>query len=998
MNPCVRSWQRACILVFLALAAILAGAGCADEIDGPTPKVEPTADPPATCNFSNEENAAGSQVVTLRSPDGSFSPMAEDGLADAPGIALPRVFLLQGGGEIEVRRVEFVSTSELRLVIDASLHLAAGTYQFVVENPNGKRSEVSGALAVFDPPTVETIAPATVCDPNQVVTITGSGFREGTTVTVGGEPLAGMTIEDETTITGQVPADLAPGSYDVVVTSPEQCTATIVGGIEIGESTFTVASIVPAKGWTGIDNPVTVYGSGFVPGMTVALVGAAPDGGDWPLTFVNVDASGTFLTAVVPRGGEPGGPYPVRVGAPDGCAVDLAPGFRIDADPSIVLTAIIPPFGWTEAVTPVTITGTGFISTPKAYLVIADADPSVNPNRQLRSTAFVTDTSLSSRVPAGLPPGGPYDLVVINPDGGGGLLPAAFTVTSLPTPTIESVSPGAADTQADTPVTITGCNFREPLSVELRAPDGALAPAASVGAPDCTGAAACPGGTQGCTLAATLPTSTMTVGPYVVRLTNEDEGAWGEWSAFVVKNPSAKLDVWVAGTPMVTPRRGLAGASGRVDNPSRFLYAIGGNTGTAAPAYHDSVEIAPLDIFGGMGAWFEQRYRLSGPRGDATVVERGGYLYVIGGTSDGATPLGTVERAKILVDEGAPVIDDPPGIAAAGSLDAGTWYYRVSALRPVADPDNPGGETLPSDEVVVTLGVKGGVVLTWAEIPDAVGYRVYRTESVDGTSQSEVLLAELPAGTVTYTDDGAQAVDPTQTPLRRGSTGVWVTLPGGLAGPRFDHETVVAHDPAGDAFVYVIGGTGSCAGGPAAAALDCYEVASLSPDGATLGAWTSGGTVMVEPRTRFALTAAEPLNAPQVPAGQAYVYATGGAGVVESLEYAVVQAGGALGPFAILTPPQGSHPGVRESLEALIVSNAFYTIGGDEGALPLATIEFSVEFKSQVPPERSSFSSGSNSMIVPREDFALVLESTLLYAIGGSSDGVNAVSSVETVF
>ena len=56
--------------------------------------------------------------------------------------------------------------------------------------------------------------------------------------------------------------------------------------------------------------------------------------------------------------------------------------------------------------------------------------------------------------------------MVINPDGGGGKLPMAFTVTSLPTPEIRDVSPGAGTTQDDTDVRITGCNFREPLTLE----------------------------------------------------------------------------------------------------------------------------------------------------------------------------------------------------------------------------------------------------------------------------------------------------------------------------------------------------------------------------------------------------------------------------------------------------------------------------------------------------------------------------------------------------
>ncbi len=711
--------------------------GCAEETDGPTPKLVGDVDPQATCNFSNDENAAGEQVIELRSPDGSFSPMAKDALGDEPGLALPQVFLIRDSVEIEVRRVEFVNPSLLRVIIDQSLGLTAGTYEFRVVNPNGKASELSATLEVFDPPTIDSIGPTTVCSPDQVVTITGSGFREGTVVTLNGEPVD-ATIVDDTTITFQLPPDATPGeSYEVVVISPEGCTATAEVLITVGDTQFTVQSIVPDKGWTGVDNPVTIYGSGFIDGMTVELVGAAPDGSDWPLTFVAVDASGTFIHAVVPAGAAPGGPYPVRVTSPDGCMVDFMPGFSIDANPSLTLSQVIPPFGWTEERTPVTIVGDGFISTPKAYLVVPDPnDSSVNPNRQLVSTAFITGQTLNSKVPEGLPPGGPYDLVVINPDGGGGLLEDAFTVTALPTPVILDVSPGAGNTQDDTPVTITGCNFREPLSLGLRATDDTMTAATGIGVPDCNGAQTCAGGTGLCTLAATFPSTGMDVGAYVVRLTNEDEGAWGEWSAFVITNPSAKLEVWQAGSSLTTGRRGHAGVAGRIDNANRFVYVIGGHGGSLATPF-DTVEVVPLDIFGNMADWFEQRYQLNTPRSDLSAVQLGGYIYVFGGRSDASTALGSIERAKILLDENAPVVDDPPALA-GGVLGAGTWYYLVSAVRPNSDPDNPDGETLPSDEVVVTLGIEGGVLLEWGEVAGAVAYRIYRTESVNGVSSTEV--------------------------------------------------------------------------------------------------------------------------------------------------------------------------------------------------------------------------------------------------------------------
>ena len=54
----------------------------------------------------------------------------------------------------------------------------------------------------------------------------------------------------------------------------------------------------------------------------------------------------------------------------------------------------------------------------------------------IRSVAFVTEQSLTGRVPAGYPVGGPYDLLVMNPDGGIGYLTGSFTVANQPVPEI----------------------------------------------------------------------------------------------------------------------------------------------------------------------------------------------------------------------------------------------------------------------------------------------------------------------------------------------------------------------------------------------------------------------------------------------------------------------------------------------------------------------------------------------------------------------------------
>jgi len=97
----------------------------------------------------------------------------------------------------------------------------------------------------------------------------------------------------------------------------------------------------------------------------------------------------------------------------------------------------------------------------------------------------------------------------------------------------------------------------------------------------------------------------------------------------------------------------------------------------------------------------------------------------------------------------------PTGVTATGSATGGTlaaasYFYRVSAV-------NAQGETLASTEVTsgALTGTTSSVALSWAAVPGATGYRVYRT-TTSGTYTSPAFLS-APTGT-TYTDTGGTAL------------------------------------------------------------------------------------------------------------------------------------------------------------------------------------------------------------------------------------------------
>lgn len=82
--------------------------------------------------------------------------------------------------------------------------------------------------------------------------------------------------------------------------------------------------------------------------------------------------------------------------------------------------------------------------------------------------------------------------------------------------------------------------------------------------------------------------------------------------------------------------------------------------------------------------------------------------------------------------------------SAAGTLAAGTYYYRVTAT-------NANGETLGSNEQSLVLAAIGGVRLDWDVVTNATGYKIYGR-----STGAELYIATISSGaTITYTDSGA---------------------------------------------------------------------------------------------------------------------------------------------------------------------------------------------------------------------------------------------------
>ncbi len=154
------------------------------------------------------------------------------------------------------------------------------------------------------------------------VTISGSGFATGATVTFGGTP-AGAIVVGSTTINTTTPSH-ASGPVNIVVTNPGGQSGTLTNGYVYAAAPGpSVSGITPISGPTAGGTAVTINGSNFVSGATVTIGGTAA-------TAVTVSNS-TTITATTPA--HAAGAVSVVVTNPDAQSGTLTNGFTYTSPP-----------------------------------------------------------------------------------------------------------------------------------------------------------------------------------------------------------------------------------------------------------------------------------------------------------------------------------------------------------------------------------------------------------------------------------------------------------------------------------------------------------------------------------------------------------------------------------------------------------------------------------------------------------------------------------------
>jgi hypothetical protein len=753
-----------------------------------------------------------------------------------------------------------------------------------------------------------------------IVVVVGSGFREGAVVRflhaqepppAGGDiTLSAQPDLSGTQLTLLLVADLARpvGLYRVTVTQgPESAAAPDLFRVTVSPPP-TLTGVTPTFAFTGrpddgvlSDQTLTLTGDGFLAGAAVEFLRAdvagthaleAPDTAvtspsaataTFPSESLRLAEGRYFVTLVNPDG--QAAPWLV-VERGDGGTRTRRGTLEVRAVPPPRITSIAPTRPAPGTASPVTVNGTDFQVGAGVSLVALDGTvcPALQttPTPGQETTQLVATLNLAATGTCALASGAGFLVRVTNPDGQHAEY-AAMHIYANTTGKLGEFLPSAAgqgmvygrarhdsaiffDDTCSASLVVAGGEGR------LAGTSGSVVPVRQV------------------ERATVTPFGTLT--PFSVLHTARDDGTRVENTLTADRLGAQVLSVgnWVyvvggmdgAGAATTTTERatiltaatavgaGYVEPAGAGHLPAgRFHYRVSAvlpegserfaGEGLASRSVHArSVEAGALAVV------FEAYPQATGYRvyrSPAPGTGSGMVRLVARGTLGVAVP----DRPGLLrhVDTGEGPAGSSPGevsvsARAGGTLPAGFYGYRLTALR----PDAGGTTESPAGPAAVgrTDGADGTMQVTWSAVPGATAYRVYRTPATGLTgaaadaSRPALLLAQVT--TTSLTDDGSTALGADAAPegedvLPRGSLSRLATDPASaLTTARQGHEVVAV--PLGNTLathhLYAVGGRHGREGTTYADG----EHATVTADGHL--SWAAMDQSMALPRAHHALT------------------------------------------------------------------------------------------------------------------------------------------------
>jgi hypothetical protein len=351
-------------------------------------------------------------------------------------------------------------------------------FRVVAYNTSGQSSAPSAETSYVVPttlaPTLTSVSPASgPTAGGTLITLTGTNFVSGATVRVGGVAATSVTFVGASQVTARTPVGTA-GARDVLITNPNGQAAVRVGGFTYTTTStstaLTAKAVSPLSGPTSGGTVITVTGTGFVSGATIAIGGTAATG----VTYL----SSTQLRATTPA--KAAGGYSVVVRNPSGQTANTPVGFTYSGTSTTTTSTtpradtVSPGSGPTSGGTLITVTGSNFVSgaTIKIGGVAATG------------VTFVSSTRLTARTPARA--AGGYPVQVFNPNGQSDNTSSGFLyVSSTSAAAATTMTASASTMQVSEPALADGSAI-ETLSAETSATAASIegaAPEAAFDAP-----------------------------------------------------------------------------------------------------------------------------------------------------------------------------------------------------------------------------------------------------------------------------------------------------------------------------------------------------------------------------------------------------------------------------------------------------------------------------------------------------------------------------------
>ena len=391
----------------------------------------------------------GSYIVTLKFDEPKFTQVGQ------------RVFNVLINGQTVLSNFDIFATAgalfqAVDMPIPVTVTTGQITIQFVTVVPNNTRlCALEIVAAPVAAPTLTSFNPSGgVAGNNVPVTLTGTNLATDVVINAGPNiAVSNVTVVSATQVTATfaIAAGTPAGPVNVTVTTEGGKTSPLP--FTVNTSGPGLNSVSPSSGAVGSSVPVTLTGTNFVAGATVAVSNPG-------ITVSGVTVvSATQITAT----------FAIAANAATGAAnvtvttsggTSGAVNFTVNA-PAPTLTSVSPSSGAAGASVPVTLTGTNFIT--GATVAVSNPGVTVSGVTVVSATQITATFAIAANAATGA-----ANVTVTTSGGTTGA--ATFTVNAA-APTLTSVSPSSGVVGNSVPVTLTGTNFIAGATVAVSNPN-----------------------------------------------------------------------------------------------------------------------------------------------------------------------------------------------------------------------------------------------------------------------------------------------------------------------------------------------------------------------------------------------------------------------------------------------------------------------------------------------------------------------------------------------